>query len=193
MIAPTEPAVSPKRLAALFVLALLVLAPAGWIAWSLSASAILGETVRSQSLVLAALRQRLAALSEPGSTGSLADAASLYLPGGTPAIAGAALQRIVANAIHAGGGRLAESEFAPVEPAAGTPSADEPGRVNLRVSFDSEVVGLQRIIYDLENGVPILTLQALVVQSPAAIETDAAASPPLRVEMLVGGYWEAAR
>jgi hypothetical protein len=191
MIAPSEPAISPKRLAALLVLALLVLAPSGWIAWSLSAASIVGETVRSQALILAELRQRLTALAEPGSTGSLADPASLYLPGGTPAIAGAALQRIVANAVEAGGGRLTESEFAPVEPAPGEPS-DASGRVNLRVSFDSEIVGLQRILFELETGVPILTLQGLIVQSPGEVPTDAASSPPLRVEMLVGGYWDSA-
>ena len=187
MKALAAPAISTERVTALLVVAALVLAPGLWIAWSLYASSVVAGTVRSQSAALAGLRGRLTALSSGTASADALNAASVFLPGETPAIAGAALQRLVADTIAAAGGRVLESEFAPVEAA-----AEDPGRVDLRVSFETEIVGLQQILFALETGLPALTVRGLDVQSPAAAEAAAATdSPPLRVDLLAGGYWEA--
>lgn len=184
-----NPSVSGRRAMAVLVVALMLLVPALWTIWSLHESTVVTETLRSQSIVLTGLKSRLAQLeSGPVSTGALADSASIYLPGETAAIAGAALQRLVANTIEAAGGRVVESESA-----AADPSVEDPGRVDLRVSFDTEIVGLQQILFELESGVPVLLLRALNVQSPGAIEVAGMESPPLRIEMQVGGYWESAQ
>jgi len=182
------PAVSTPRIVALLVVAGLVLIPAVWTAWSLHAASVMGQTVREQSAVLDGLKERLAGLAAgPGSAAAPGGAESLFLPGGTAAVAGAALQRLVADRIGAAGGRLVESEFAAVDAA-----EEDPGRVDLRVSFEADVVGLQRILYELESGVPILLVRSLTAQSAGATEIAAMANPLLRVDMLVGGYWEAA-
>ena len=181
-------AVSTRGAVALLVVACMVIIPAIWTAWSLYAASVVAETVRSQSAVLAGLNERLAALAG-GSAGAAApgEGASVHLPGGTAAVAGAALQRLVADKIAAAGGRLVESEFAPVDAA-----EEDPGRVDLRVSFETDIVGLQRVLYELESGLPILLVRTLTVQSPGATEIAAMANPPLRVDMLVGGFWELA-
>ena len=180
------PAITTQRATALLVVAALVLVPGLWIGWSLYASSVVAETVRSQSGVLAGLRERLAALSSGTASADALNAASVFLPGETPAIAGAALQRLLADTITAAGGRVLETEFAPVEAV-----AENPGRVDLRVSFETDIVGLQQILFALEAGLPALTVRALDVQSPAAAEAAATDSPPLRVDLLAGGYWEA--
>jgi Type II secretion system (T2SS), protein M subtype b len=181
-------AVSARRAVALIVVAGMVVIPAIWIAWSLYAASVVAETVRSQSAVLAGLNERLAGLADgPAGAGATGDGASVHLPGGTAAVAGAALQRLVADRIAAAGGRLVESEFAPVDAA-----EEDPGRVDLRVSFETDIVGLQRVLYELESGLPILLVRTLTVQSPGATEIAAMANPPLRVDMLVGGFWEVA-
>jgi hypothetical protein len=66
----------------------------------------------------------------------------------------------------------------------------DPGRVDLRVSFDTEIVGLQSILHQLETGTPILLARSLTVQSGGAGEIVETESPPLRVVMVVGGYRE---
>ena len=81
--------------------------------------------------------------------------ASVYLPGKSPAIAGAALQRIVATTVEGAGGRVVQSEISRTE----TPE-QEPGSVNLRAEFETDIVGLQRIIFELETGAPILMVQS---------------------------------
>jgi hypothetical protein len=111
-------------------------------------------------------------------------AASVFLPGETPAIAGAALQRIVATTVETASGRVTESEISPSE------SEEDPGRVDLRVSFDTEIVGLQKILFDLETGSPILLIRDLSVQTGSEAADMEDSSPPLRVVAVVGGYWE---
>lgn len=182
-----ETSFGPKRLAALTVGVLIVAAPLLWLWWSLAASADAEEAIRVQSATLAALNKRLAALSGSSSeAGAIADAKSLYLPGGTDALAGAALQRIVADRIGEAGGRLAESEIADAAAAA----SDEPGRVSLRVSFDADIVALQKVVFDLETGVPFLVVKSLEVQAGDALGTPDTESPKLRVVMQVEGHRE---
>ncbi len=187
MSALTRSVPGRNRLLALATFGLIVVAPISWAAWSLNAASVAAETISSQSLLLDGIRQRLSALkSSPQGANSPTDAASIYLPGATASIAGAGLQRIVADAIQSAGGRLVESEFA-----RGEPSEEEPGRVDLRVAFDADTVTLQTILFQLESGMPVLLLHALSIQSSGATEAAEGASPPLRVTLLVGGFWEA--
>ncbi len=175
---------SPRRIVALLVVSLMIIIPALWIAWSLSAALAVAESITDQSETLASLQSRLSALAA-GSKGAQANSASVYLPGKTPAIAGAALQRIVANTIEGAGGRLAESEISRSESA-----EEEPGVVKLRVSFDTDIVNLQRIIFGLETGAPILMLQAVTVEAAETAGASEGESPGLSVVLLVQGYWE---
>jgi hypothetical protein len=177
-------ATSTRRLVALVVVCLLVIVPVLWVAWSLSAASVLAGAVRDQSETLASLQARLAALS--AATGDAANLASVYLPGETPATAGASLQRIVANTVEGAGGRLAESEISRSD----SPE-EEPGVVNLRVSFETDIVGLQRIIFELETGAPILMLQSISVEGGGDPEAADSGNPSLSVVLLVRGYREA--
>jgi hypothetical protein len=175
-----------RRIAALLAVALILVVPATWVAWSLNSVAVLDETTRSQSILLQGLRSRLAGF-EPGEAapGDPGGVESVFLPGDTAAIAGAALQRIVAEAVEGVGGRLVESEVVRIETA-----EEEPGRVDLRVSFDTEIVSLQRVLFDIETGVPILIVRSLTVQSGTVGDLVDTESPPLRVVILVSGYQE---
>lgn len=187
MTALTRSVPGRGRLMALMAFALMIVLPIGWAAWSLNAASVAAETIRSQSVLLDGIRQRLSAQqASPQGAGSPTDQASIYLPGETASIAGAGLQRIVADAIQSAGGRLVESEFA-----RGEPSEEEPGRVDLRVAFDAEIVTLQQVLFQLESGMPVLLLHALSIQVSGATEIAEGASPPLRVTLLVGGFWEA--
>ena len=175
---------SPRRIAALFAVALMIVIPVLWMAWSLSAASVIAQANRDQVDALASLQARLSALAA-SSKGAEANTASVYLPGKSPAIAGAALQRIVANTVEAAGGRVVQSEISrPDNP------EQEQGTVNLRAEFDTDIVGLQRIIFDLETGAPILMVQTLTVESADSTDADAS-NPGLSVILLVRAYWEA--
>lgn len=177
-----------RRIAALLAVALILVAPATWVAWSLHSASLLEESVRTQSVLLRSLQDRLSEFEpEPGAGDAAADTESAFLPGETPAIAGAALQRIVADAVENVGGRVVESEVV-----RGETAEAEPGRIDLRVSFDAEIVSLQRLLFEIETGVPILIVRSLTVQSGGPGEVAETESPPLRVVMLVGGYQEVA-
>lgn len=178
---------SRGRIMALVLAALILVAPAVWIAWSLHAASLATAAVDSQSVLLEGLQKRIATLKDaPLSTGSLPDAASIFLPGKNAAIAGAALQSVVSGVINEAGGRVAETEFAPVDPA-----ENDTSRVDLRVAFEAEIASLQRILYRLETGTPLLVLRTLSVQTGGATEVADNQSPRLRVVVLVAGYREA--
>ena len=177
--------VSPKRIAALLVVALIIVAPLAWIVWSLAAATTIAAANRDQAEMLASLQTRLKALAA-SAKGEQADEASIYLPGESPAIAGAALQRIIANTVQAAGGRLIQSEIARPDATASVP---EPGVVNLRTEFETDIVGLQRVIFDLETGAPILMVQAVTIE--ASQSASDSANPRLSIVLLVRGRWEA--
>ena len=178
-----------QRLLAILVVGLIVVVPALWIGWSLSAASETVEANRIQTETLDSLKARLAALNA-GSGGSAAKTASVYLPGETPAIAGAALQTLVSKTIEGAGGRIAESEIARQE-AETEGEEGETGAVSLRVTFDTDIAGLQRIVFQLETGAPLLMVRALTVEAKDATATAATESPMLSVVMLVRGYREA--
>ena len=178
-----------QRLVALLVVGLMVGVPALWIGWGLNAASETVEANRIQSETLESLKARLYALSA-GSGAAQAQAASVFLPGETAAIAGAALQRLVSNTVEGAGGRVAETEIARSEGEVDGQEA-EPGAVSLRVSFDTDIAGLQRIVFELETGAPILMVQAVTVEAKDATATAPTESPMLSVVLLVRGYREA--
>ena len=177
---------SPRRIVALLVVGLMVIVPGLWIVWSLGIASTVAESNRVQAEALDSLKVRLAALNT-GTNNASAGAASVYLPGETQALAGAALQRLVANAVEGAGGRLEESEISRPEG-----PEEEAGAVHLRVSFNADIVGLQRVIFELETGAPILMLQALTIEAKeAAVAGEGNENPVLNVVLMVRGYWEA--
>jgi hypothetical protein len=61
----------------------------------------------------------------------------------------------------------------------------------LRVSFNADIAGLQRILFELETGAPILMLEALTIEAKEAATAEAEdEGPMLSVVMLVRGYRE---
>jgi general secretion pathway protein M len=110
---------------------------------------------------------------------------SPFLEGQTVTVAGAALLQRVAEAVTRVGGNVLSSQ---VE-LQGTRSKD--GFVSLIASCEVEQAALQRLLYDLESGMPFLFIEQLVAQAPQA----AAASnvTRMRVVLSVAGQWRDAK
>lgn len=110
-------------------------------------------------------------------------AGSAYVEGQTATVAGAALQQRIGSTIAEAGGAVLSSEL-DLHGA----SADG-GRIALTVTSDMDQPGLQRALYEIEAGMPVLTVDRLSVQTAGGEEKSAA--PRLRVQISVSGAWRA--
>lgn len=112
---------------------------------------------------------------------------SPFLEGPTVTVAGAALLQRVASAITAAGGAIQSSQV--------NLQGERPkdGFISLLVSGEVAQEQLQKLLYDLEAGMPFLFIDQLDVQMPqaaAATTTTAPSSAKLRVMLGVSGRWQ---
>ena len=111
-------------------------------------------------------------------------AGSPFLEGPTVTVAGAALLQRVAAAIGNVGGTIQSSQVDVL----GTDAKD--GFVGLLVSCEMEQPALQKLLYDLEVGMPFLFVDQLDVQVPQTTATSDGGEGPIRVMLGVSGQWQ---
>ncbi|WP_374308016.1 type II secretion system protein GspM [Methylocella sp.] len=132
-------------------------------------------------------QERLAALAarKPAGGESGEDPGSPFLDGPTVTVAGADLQRRVAEAVTAAGGNVLSSQI----DLQGS-QANE-GFVLVSTNFEVAQDALQPLLYDLEAGAPLLFVEQLVVQSPLSAGAQSAAEGrKMRVQIDVAGQWQ---
>ena len=156
--------------------------------------ALLGAAIASIWIGLSTLSERRATilaaenlLAELEGRSSLASRTPLaiapterpFLEGPTVTVAGAALLQRVGGAISRAGGSVLSSQV-------DLQRADsKDGWVGLTVSCDIEQGSLQKLLYDIEAGVPFLFIDQLVVQPPVT----GAEQGRMRVLLAVSGQW----
>jgi general secretion pathway protein M len=143
----------------------------------------LGErraTVRAAENLLAQLEGRSSLASKDGVTPfGTAPAESPFLEGPTVTVAGAALLQRVGGAITQVGGNVLSSQV-------DLEKADsKDGWIGLVVSCDIDQASLQKLLYDLEAGMPFLFIDQLVVQAPV----NGVEQSRMRVLLTVSGQW----
>jgi general secretion pathway protein M len=109
---------------------------------------------------------------------------SPFLDGSSVTVAGAALLQRVAGAITKVGGTIQSSQ---VEVAGA-----EDGMVKLQVSCEVAQPDLQRLLYDLEAGMPFLFVDELTAEMPQAVDA-AGGTGRMLVQLAVSGQWQGAR
>jgi general secretion pathway protein M len=107
-----------------------------------------------------------------------------FLEGPTVTVAGAALLQRVANAVGNVGGTIQSSQVDVL----GTQAKD--GFVGLVVSCEMEQPALQKVLYELEVGMPFLFVDQLDVQVPQTTATSEAGTGRIRVVLGVSGQWQ---
>jgi general secretion pathway protein M len=139
----------------------------------------------SEDLLAQLEGRRASPFGAPGSPAGPVPTGSPFLEGQTVTVAGAALLQRVAEAVTRVGGNVLSSQV----DLQGTKSKD--GFVSLIASCEVEQAALQRLLYDLESGMPYLFIEQLVAQAPQA----AAASNTMRMRVVlsVAGQWRDAR
>jgi general secretion pathway protein M len=140
-------------------------------------------SVAATAELLAQLEGRRAAASRPGDAppGAI-PAGSPFLEGQTLTVAGAALLQRVADAVTKVGGSVLSSQV----DVQGVQAKD--GYVSVLASCEVEQAAMQRLLYDLEAGMPYLFLEQFVAQAPQTSQGQP--SGRMRVLLAVSGRWE---
>ena len=107
-----------------------------------------------------------------------------FLEGPTVTVAGAALLQRVAAAVGNAGGTIQSSQVDVL----GNEAKD--GFVGLVVSCEMEQPALQKVLYDLEAGMPFLFVDQLDVQVPQTTAKNEAGLGRIRVMLGVSGQWQ---
>jgi general secretion pathway protein M len=110
-----------------------------------------------------------------------------FLEGPTVTVAGATLLQRVAAAVSNVGGTIQSSQV----DVTGTQAKD--GFVGLLVSCEMEQPALQKLLYDLEVGMPFLFVDQLDVQVPQLTATSDGGVGKIRVVLGVSGQWQAGK
>jgi general secretion pathway protein M len=117
-------------------------------------------------------------------TSPLAPPGTPFLEGPTVTVAGATLLQRVAAAVGNVGGTIQSSQVDLL----GTQAKD--GFVGLLVSCEMEQPALQKLLYDLEVGMPFLFVDQLDVQVPQTTAADESGTGKIRVVLGVSGQWQ---
>jgi general secretion pathway protein M len=107
-----------------------------------------------------------------------------FLEGPTVTVAGATLLQRVAAAVSNVGGTIQSSQVDIL----GTQAKD--GFVGLLVSCEMEQPALQKLLYDLEVGMPFLFVDQLDVQVPQITAANETTVGKIRVVLGVSGQWQ---
>ena len=107
-----------------------------------------------------------------------------FLEGPTVTVAGATLLQRVATAVGNVGGTIQSSQVDVL----GTQARD--GFVGLVVSCEMEQPSLQKLLYDLEVGMPFLFIDQLDVQVPQATALAEGGTGRIRVVLGISGQWQ---
>jgi general secretion pathway protein M len=110
-----------------------------------------------------------------------------FLEGPTVTVAGATLLQRVATAVGNVGGTIQSSQVDVL----GTQAKD--GFVGLVVSCEMEQPALQKLLYDLEVGMPFLFVDQLDVQVPQTTAQNEGGTGRIRVMLGVSGQWQASK
>ncbi len=107
---------------------------------------------------------------------------SPFLEGQTVTVAGAALLQRVAGAVTRAGGNVLSSQVDVKE------AQSKAGLVSLVASCEIAQPDLQKLLYDLEAGMPYLFIDQLAVQAPDSVTRGEGGR--LRVVLGVSGQWQ---
>jgi general secretion pathway protein M len=122
----------------------------------------------------------------PAATSAKEPLASPFLEGSTLTVAGAVLLQRVASAVNAAGGSIQSSQV-------DVTTQGKDGLVSLQISSEMEQPALQKVLFDLEAGRPVLFVDQLDVQVPQTLTANDGSGGRIRVTLGVSGQWLGAK
>src|SRR5262249_13144690 len=172
----------PAVAVAVYVALVVALGVVGWMA---TADLLDHRQAVAQSEELLAQLER--GRQNAGAHGDTGDApqGSPFLEGQTVTVAGAALLQRVAAAVTKVGGNVLSSQVDVRE------AQQKAGLVSMVASVELGQPDLQKLLYDLEAGMPYLFVDQLSVQAPDTVTRGEGGR--LRVVLAVSGQWQGAK
>ncbi|PYE35115.1 type II secretion system (T2SS) protein M subtype b [Rhizobium sp. PP-F2F-G38] len=143
-------------------------------------------TVEEATRQAATLERRLASI--PASTGDTTP--SLTIEGSSRTAAIARLQQSILDAIVAAPGRIIETAVSESTLAEGEGEGSD--EIAVTTTFDIDNDGLLRLLYQLESGLPLMTVESLSIRRLPDAEGESPgdnAQIRLRVDMAIGARW----
>jgi len=138
------------------------------------------QAIAASADLLAQLEGRKPRTAAPGSAESHIPTGSPFLEGQTLTVAGAALLQRVADAVTKVGGNVLSSQV----DVQGVQAKD--GYVSVLASCELDYAALQKLLYDLEAGMPFLFIEQVVAQTP---QTGSVETGRMRLLLSVAGRW----
>lgn len=135
--------------------------------------------------ILGRLEGRRPTSSRAGVSGGVVPSGSPTLEGRTVTIAGASLLQRLAAAVGKVGGNVLSSQVELQGPQA------KAGFVSVIANCELDQPALQKLLYDLEAGMPFLFIDQLVVQAPLAAANEGEGR--MRIMLAVSGQWQGAK
>jgi len=173
----------PAVAATAYVAVVLVL---GVVAWMATADLIdRRQAVAQAEDLLAQLERGRQTAALPASEAGDAPQGSPFLEGQTVTVAGAALLQRVAGAVTRVGGNILSSQVDVKE------AQQKAGMVSMVASIELAQPDLQKLLYDVESGMPYLFVDQLTVQAPDTVTHSEGGR--LRVVLGVSGQWQGAK
>lgn len=172
------------RTAATAYIALILLSIAA--AWSAIADIVHRRAdVAAAVDILDRLEGRRPSLRHIGGTADTVPAGSPWLEGPTVTVAGASLLQRIAGAVTKVGGTILSSqvELQGVQAKAGF--------VGVIANCELDQPALQKLLYDIEAGMPFLFIDQLVVQAP--VESSTNREGRMHILLAVFGQWQGAK
>jgi general secretion pathway protein M len=139
-------------------------------------------TVAAAAHMFAEIEGRMPPVPPKSADGTSAPSGSPFLEGRTVTVAAAALQQRVESAVGRAGGNVLSSQVDLQGP------QSKGGFVTLTTSCDVDQPGLQKLLYDIEVGMPFLFIDQLVVQQPEGSSEIEGAR--VHVLLAVSGQWQ---
>src|SRR4051812_27126156 len=141
------------------------------------------QAIASSADLLAQLEGRKAA-ARTGTAETVIPTGSPFLEGQTLTVAGAALLQRVADAVTKVGGSVLSSQV----DVQGVQARN--GYVSVLASCEVEQAAIQRLLYDLEAGMPYLFVEQFVAQAPQASQQQPGGAGRMRLLLAVAGRWQ---
>ncbi len=167
-----------------YVAAIVCLVATTWLALGGLAERYAGYSESAD--LLERMESRRTTAARGGEDGSLARTGSPFLDAPTLTIAGAELQKHVTALVRDAGGSVLSSQV-DLEQAEGASD-----RVSLTIAAEIDQAAVQKLLYDIEAGMPFLFIDRLLLQ-PVQEQGKSTPGSRLRAQMSISGQWQQAK
>lgn len=113
-------------------------------------------------------------------------AQSAALQAATETLAASELQKQIVDRLRTAGAFAQSVQAEPMREAA---AVDGLQRLTAKLTFDGSIATLQRLLFDLETGLPFMFVDTLAVQPTSVSTAGAGAEDRLRVTLVMSAYW----